>query len=126
MPQACSICTAALENPHCGNCGEPFMYSTTGCVVTCSRIVSWMLMGSFHNARCAYCNASAARGAREAALDAGDVLPVRRTFAKPRVPAFHVRQVPPLDRKLEPAVRRIAKRDVADRQLGAGDVGLLR
>src|SRR5436309_11670251 len=44
MPQACSICTAAMENPHCGNCGVPFMYSTTGCVVTCSRIVSWMLM----------------------------------------------------------------------------------
>src|SRR6266542_1917136 len=43
-PHPCSICTAALEKPHCGNCGVPFMYSTTGCVVTCSRIVSWMLM----------------------------------------------------------------------------------
>src|SRR5256885_16879407 len=43
-PHACSICTAALEKPHCGNCGVPFMYSTTGCVVTCSRIVSWVVM----------------------------------------------------------------------------------
>src|ERR1041385_8409207 len=43
-PHACSICTAAAENPHCGNCGVPFKYNTTGCPVTCSRIFSWMVM----------------------------------------------------------------------------------
>src|ERR1700730_9791335 len=46
-PQAFSLCTAALEKPHCGNCGVPFMYSTTGWVVTCSRMVSCVLMAAF-------------------------------------------------------------------------------
>jgi hypothetical protein len=34
-----------IENPHCGNCGVPFMYNTTEFLVTWSRMVSWMLMG---------------------------------------------------------------------------------
>src|SRR5450432_593163 len=50
-PQAFSICTAALEKPHCGNCGVPFMYSTTGWLVTCSRMVSWVLIGGFRKSR---------------------------------------------------------------------------
>ena len=28
-------CATAAEKPHCGNCGVPFMKSTTGCEVTC-------------------------------------------------------------------------------------------
>src|SRR5215470_19105398 len=44
IPQAFSICTAICEKPHCGNWGVPFMYSTTGCVVTCSRMVSCAFM----------------------------------------------------------------------------------
>src|SRR5450755_711391 len=46
-PQAFSICTAALEKPHCGNCGVPFMYSTNGWVVTCSRMTSCVFIGGF-------------------------------------------------------------------------------
>src|SRR5882762_6186953 len=34
-PQAFRICTALAEKPHCGNCGVPFMYRTTGFPVTC-------------------------------------------------------------------------------------------
>src|ERR1700704_1689098 len=34
-PQAFRICTALAENPHCGNCGVPFIYRTTGFPVTC-------------------------------------------------------------------------------------------
>src|SRR6267154_3004993 len=34
-PQAFRICTALAENPHCGNCGVPFIYRTTGLPVTC-------------------------------------------------------------------------------------------
>src|SRR5260221_6346455 len=34
-PQAFRICTALAEKPHCGNCGVPFMYRTTGLPVTC-------------------------------------------------------------------------------------------
>src|SRR5450759_4259870 len=44
-PQAFRICVADAEKPHMGICGEPFMYSTTGWEVTCSRMVSWALMG---------------------------------------------------------------------------------
>ena len=35
---------AVAEKPHCGNCGVPFMYRTTCCLVTCSRMVSWMVL----------------------------------------------------------------------------------
>src|SRR5712664_2072636 len=34
-PQAFRICTALAEKPHCGNCGVPFIYRTTGLPVTC-------------------------------------------------------------------------------------------
>src|SRR5260221_2375958 len=34
-PQAFRICTAFAEKPHCGNCGVPFIYRTTGLPVTC-------------------------------------------------------------------------------------------
>ena len=35
-PQALSTWQASAEKPHCGNCGVPFMKSTTGCPVTCA------------------------------------------------------------------------------------------
>src|SRR5882724_780101 len=34
-PQAFRIWTALAEKPHCGNCGVPFIYRTTGLPVTC-------------------------------------------------------------------------------------------
>src|SRR6188474_466615 len=44
-PQAFSACTVSAENPHCGNCGVPFMYSTRGLPVTCCLILSWVSIG---------------------------------------------------------------------------------
>src|SRR5688500_19480934 len=44
-PQALRTCTARAEKPHCGNCGVPFMNSTTGCDVTCCLMRSWVSMG---------------------------------------------------------------------------------
>src|SRR5260370_27633182 len=45
-PQALSTCTAREEKPHCGNCGVPFMKSTTRLPVTCSLMRCWVSMGS--------------------------------------------------------------------------------
>src|SRR5687768_6427422 len=44
-PAILSSCVAVAEKPHCGNCGEPFMYSTTGWPSTCDLMVSCTLMG---------------------------------------------------------------------------------
>src|SRR5690242_21649686 len=41
-PQRLRISAAVAEKPHCGNCGVPFMYSTTRLSATCFLIVSWI------------------------------------------------------------------------------------
>src|SRR5687768_10437045 len=40
-PQALSTWQASAEKPHCGNCGVPFMKSTTGCPITCALMRCW-------------------------------------------------------------------------------------
>src|ERR1700682_3599351 len=45
MPHRFSISTVVAEKPHCGKSGVPFMYSTTRCLVTWSRIFSCMSIG---------------------------------------------------------------------------------
>src|SRR4051812_5761737 len=39
-PHAIKHCTVCAEKPHCGACGEPFMYRMIGLLWICSRIES--------------------------------------------------------------------------------------
>src|SRR5688572_26509115 len=64
-PAILSSCVAVAEKPHWGNCGEPFMYRTTGWPSTCDLMVSCTLMGF---------SWQSSNGTAGHARDAGEVL----------------------------------------------------